>query len=189
MTGHGGRHWRRAIVLAFTVTAVGVAVAQVVEPEETAALAGFDRSVDAYADLRTRLEAPLPPFTASRSAASTMLARNFLASAVRAARRNAGRGAIFTAPVARAFAARIDTAMTPAERRLTAQGESEEVYAPPPTVYERVEPVFLTALPETLLDALPPLPAAIEYRFVGDDLILWDLHAEIVIDVLPDALQ
>jgi hypothetical protein len=40
-----------------------------------------------------------------------------------------------------------------------------------------------------LLEALPPVPGGLEYRVVGPDLVLWDVHAEIVIDVLRDALR
>jgi hypothetical protein len=32
------------------------------------------------------------------------------------------------------------------------------------------------------------LPAELEYRFVGRDLVLVDSHAGLVVDVLPDAL-
>jgi hypothetical protein len=31
------------------------------------------------------------------------------------------------------------------------------------------------------------LPGAIEYRLVGDALILWEVHAGILIDALPSA--
>jgi hypothetical protein len=42
-------------------------------------------------------------------------------------------------------------------------------------------------LPPQLLKRLPALPDAIEYRLVGGALILWDTHAEILIDGLPNA--
>jgi hypothetical protein len=41
--------------------------------------------------------------------------------------------------------------------------------------------------PPALIQALPPLPAGIEYRIVAPDLVLWDSHAEIMIDVLRGA--
>jgi hypothetical protein len=44
-------------------------------------------------------------------------------------------------------------------------------------------------VPVLLLEALPPVPGGLEYRVVGPDLVLWDVHAEIVIDVLRDALR
>jgi len=39
-----------------------------------------------------------------------------------------------------------------------------------------------------VLAVLPPVPDDVEYRFVGRDLILRDAHANVVIDVLPDAV-
>lgn len=44
----------------------------------------------------------------------------------------------------------------------------------------------METVPHALLDRFPSLPAAIEYRIVNGYLILWDIHAEIVIDALPD---
>ena len=39
-----------------------------------------------------------------------------------------------------------------------------------------------------LLAALPELPAGIYYRLIDHDLLLWDVDADVIIDVLPDAL-
>jgi hypothetical protein len=39
----------------------------------------------------------------------------------------------------------------------------------------------------TLLAAFPPLPRRVEYRIVGDDLVLWNTVDDVVIDVLRDA--
>jgi hypothetical protein len=38
------------------------------------------------------------------------------------------------------------------------------------------------------LDVLPELPEELEYRFAGRDLVLIDIHAELVVDVLRRAL-
>jgi hypothetical protein len=44
-------------------------------------------------------------------------------------------------------------------------------------------------VPDALRRFLPLLvPEGIEYRLVGGSLILWDTHAEILIDALPGAL-
>ena len=40
-----------------------------------------------------------------------------------------------------------------------------------------------------LLWALPSLPEELEYRFVGRDLVLLDVRARLVVDILPDALR
>jgi hypothetical protein len=38
-----------------------------------------------------------------------------------------------------------------------------------------------------LLWALPALPGELEYRIVGRDLVLWDEHAALIIDFIPNA--
>ncbi len=45
------------------------------------------------------------------------------------------------------------------------------------------------AVPPRLLEQLPPLPGDIQYRILGSGLVLWDVHADIIIDVLPDAFR
>jgi hypothetical protein len=43
-------------------------------------------------------------------------------------------------------------------------------------------------MPPQLLQLLPPLPAGLEYRFIDCDLILWDPHANLIVDFLPNTL-
>jgi hypothetical protein len=40
-----------------------------------------------------------------------------------------------------------------------------------------------------LLQVLPPLPPDLQYRIVDDDLVLIDLRASLVVDILEDALE
>ena len=37
-------------------------------------------------------------------------------------------------------------------------------------------------MPPQVLQALPKLPEELEYRFIGDRLILFDIHAHIIVD-------
>ena len=46
----------------------------------------------------------------------------------------------------------------------------------------------MTVMPVTVLCQLPPLPEELEYRFVNRALVLWDAHADVIVDVMPDAL-
>jgi hypothetical protein len=39
-----------------------------------------------------------------------------------------------------------------------------------------------------LLQALPPLPPELQYRIVDDDLVLIDLRASLVVDILDDVM-
>jgi hypothetical protein len=40
-----------------------------------------------------------------------------------------------------------------------------------------------------LLHHLPALPSEMEYRIINGSLVLLDVHADIVIDILPDAFR
>ena len=44
-------------------------------------------------------------------------------------------------------------------------------------------------VPPQLLLALPPLPAELEYRIIGRSLVLLDHHANLIVDILPDAFS
>jgi len=43
-------------------------------------------------------------------------------------------------------------------------------------------------MPARRLQVLPPTPRDIEYRPIDRDLVLLDIHADLVVDVLPDVI-
>jgi hypothetical protein len=40
-----------------------------------------------------------------------------------------------------------------------------------------------------VINALPPLRGELQYRIVGRDLVLVDVHANLVVDILREALR
>ena len=48
--------------------------------------------------------------------------------------------------------------------------------------------VPLITFPPSLLQSLPPLPEGLEYRFYGRHLILRDVKANIVVDILRNVV-
>ena len=46
----------------------------------------------------------------------------------------------------------------------------------------------ISTVPPDVLQTLPKLSEDMEYRFVGDNLILLDAHAHIIADYIPDAI-
>ena len=48
--------------------------------------------------------------------------------------------------------------------------------------------VLAVAMVPCVIGALPPLPPELQYRIVGDDLMLIDIHASLIVDILPGAL-
>ena len=70
-------------------------------------------------------------------------------------------------------------------------GNHEE--APPDAAWPAVNGRFPwmrgAAMWPCIIDALPPLPDELQYRIVGRDLVLVDVHANLVVDILREALR
>ena len=47
----------------------------------------------------------------------------------------------------------------------------------------------LPTMPPNLLASLPKLPEDLEYRIIGRHLILRDVHANIIVDYIPNAIR
>jgi hypothetical protein len=156
---------------------------------DAAAMREFTQGVARYVALRARLEEPLPAFDdARRDAWSVMLTRRYLGSAIRTARGRAGISDIFTAPVAAMFRGLIAEAIYDEDIEGLVDGDLGRDGALVDLVVNEPLPAWaIEAVPDALLTRLPPLPDAIEYGVVGGSLILWDSHAEILVDALPGA--
>jgi len=57
-----------------------------------------------------------------------------------------------------------------------------------PTVNETYTMLPLYRIPPDVRLGLPKLPAELDYRLAGHDLMLWDIYAGIVIDFVPDVV-
>jgi hypothetical protein len=156
--------------------------------DREAALRVFHMRVEEYAALHRHLEGPLPPLTTTRNMLKNYIAQQRLASAIRKARAGVQQGAIFSPDVATVFRALIGDALEGQD----VDAFLRELHSEHPGI-EDVRPVINEPLPaETthempivLLHVLPALPEDVEYRIVHRDLVLWDIHANLVIDYVP----
>jgi hypothetical protein len=154
----------------------------------------FMDDVNAYIALRHRLQQTLPPLEVSPDAERVRRAADALATAVRAARRGARVGEIFTSVARWEFRRVIRDTLNEnhyaVEDLLSDLSDDIPPDASPPDI--RIDHSFPwefgTATPPSLLAALPALPEALEYKFIGRDLLLVDIDADLAIDVLPAAL-
>ena len=178
-----------ALGLAVLVWTAVPAARQIGGEDREEALRAFHERVDAYAALHRKFEEGLPPRGTERTAFGTLLARRYLASAIRTARWKARQGDIFTPAAARAFAGIIrDVYATSDGARLADMFKQRAARPiPAPLVNEPYERVLVQVVPDAILRVLPELAEDVEYRTVNADLVLWDLHAEMILDVLPDA--
>lgn len=163
------------------------AAAQPQADVDAAARQVFAERTARYATLRARLEEPLPSFDTRRDSWSLLLMRRYLASAIRTARVRAGIGDVFTAEVSDLFRRTIGRAVYEIDAEgLVDDDLEEDDFLVDLMVNEPVPTQALRPLPASLAERLPALPEAIEYGRVGTSLVLWDSHAEILIDALPN---
>jgi hypothetical protein len=154
---------------------------------DTDTLATFARQVQAYADLRASLEPGLPPLRITAVADEIDAAENALGTRIRRARATARLGDIFTPTIQRQIQKMLSVEAD--------KGTLASLFDDNPGIfrfsvngtYPKHKPV--STVPPNLLQLLPPLPEAMEYRFVGRDLILRDMRANIIIDEVPHAIR
>lgn len=188
-------HTLSAWALATTVSACAMAPASPAVAQDAtqvnaygAAVKAFRDRADAYLALHRKAAGTVPALKETDDPAKLTAREQALGEAIRRARPGAAEGDLFgtdLAPRIRRIVRR-DWARRPAADRAALM---EDI---PPNAVADVNATYPSALPlatfpATLLAALPPLPEGLEYRFVGRHLIIRDVAANIIVDVLRDA--
>ncbi|MBP1635890.1 MAG: hypothetical protein H6Q10_2464 [Acidobacteria bacterium] len=152
------------------------------------ALKGFRDRVDQYVRLRNRVRAGMPKLAETSDPAEITNRERALGEAVRAARAGASRGEIFSPDVVPFFRETIGAnfRQRPPKERQAALASVPDEPLKVNDAYPATVP--LATVPPTLLAQLPPLPETVEYRLVGDRLILRDIDANLVVDFVPNAV-
>jgi hypothetical protein len=154
------------------------------------ALCGFEGRIGQYAALHREMEARLP-LKPTPSVYTLTVRRAYLAAAIKRARPVARQGEIFTPDVAELFRDRIAQALTGRDTEAMLYDLFDDHPATigfQPRVYDPYPDWATHEMPVILLRWLPPLPEDLEYRLIDHDLLLWDSHADLILDVLPDAV-
>jgi hypothetical protein len=158
--------------------------------EDARALATMNDRLKVYIALHEKLEATLPALP--KDATPQQIDRNqrMLEKLVRDARATAKPGDIFT-PESRPVIKRLlATIFGGADgKALKASIMDENPVDAKVAVNGRYpDTVPLSTVPPQVLQTLPKLTESMEYRFVGNDLILLDTHAHVIADFIADAL-
>ena len=150
----------------------------------------FLQRVDAYVRLHREIERLVPPEVVTSDPERLFAPRIAMNREMRKARSLARQGDVFTPGVSVYFRVVIaETLRANGIVDLLATIEEENTVFVPPTVngdYPAGRSVAL--IPPCLIGALPPLPPEVRYGFIGTDLILWDLHAGLIVDFVPRAV-
>src|SRR5688572_9464550 len=161
-------------------------------PVGDAAVAEFAVSVREYLRLRQAAARDLPHERPSDDPREMLEFRKALRRAIREARPDARAGDLFNPRAAAEF--RHIVAATAAAHRVDPKDlirgmrAERAPGAKEPAVNGRYDWRLGAWMWPALLQALPPLPADLQYRIVDDDLVLVDLQASLVVDILEDAI-
>ena len=147
----------------------------------------FTNRVNAYSDLRGRLESRLPAVTVTDDVGQIRRGRRSLAGAIRAARPGAVPGEFFT-PATRAQFQLVLARMMDARMWAVIMDENPGAFGHDVNGTYPDGKTFST-MPALLLAELPGLPDDIQFRFVGRRLILYDVRANTIMDWMADAIR
>ena len=147
----------------------------------------FTVRVNAYSELRRRLESRLPDVTVTEDVSRLRRERRSLARAIRVARPGAVQGEFFTAPTSAQFRLVLAGIM---DARMWAVIMDDN----PGTFRHDIDGSYpegkpLATMPGLVLARLPGLPDDIQFRFIGRHLILYDVRANTIIDRMRDAIR
>ena len=151
----------------------------------------FAKRVDGYMKLRKTLVDSVGELDPTKSQAEITTRATKLATSIIAARAQAKPGDIFTPEFSALIATLIkqEYSRRPDSVQETREDQQDEL----PDFVPKVNQVYpttypLATFPATLLPILPPLPEALEYRVVQNYLVLRDIEANVILDVMPNAV-
>jgi hypothetical protein len=160
--------------------------------KDAAAMAEFKIRVDAYADLHRQLAKGDAKPRESHDPAKINAASATLTARMRAARATAKQGDIFT-PAIRPVFRRLLAPELKGEDGRDAKAILKDDAPAPGTVPFKVNAKYpgdqpIPTVPASVLLSLPTLPAPLEYRIVGQHLLILDTAADLVVDYLLNAV-
>lgn len=152
------------------------------------ALAEFNQRVTAYAELHRKLEATLPRLPKETNPTVIDKHQRALAALMVEARKDAKQGDIITPATQRVFRQLLDRVFSGSSGR---DLKATIMDVNPGNIGLKVngrypDKIPLSTMPPPVLAALPKLPIDIEYRFIGDRLILLDVHAHTIADYMDN---
>jgi hypothetical protein len=177
------------LFLALVTVSVGVSSSSKVN-QSALVLKDFADRVQEYVKLHKQEEATLQPLKQTGEPAKIVEHQRLLASKISAARANAVEGEIFTPEVRKVLLPIIRRHFrgpyaSPAQLTIK-QGNPVKMRLHINEAYP--EGIPWTTVPPSLLQNLPRLPKDVEYRIVGQDLILLDVKANLVVDLFRQAI-
>lgn len=190
-------------VVVLVIAAVGVGLAceampvsgrsgehQEIVTSDVKIIQDFEKRVQTVLDLRKKLQKDAPPLPEEATPQQLDAHQRALEKLMRAARADAKQGDIFTPDIqALIRKAMVQIIARPDGRQIRASVLDENPVGLKIQVNDRYpDKVPLATMPPQLLARIPKLPEGLEYRFVGDALVLLDPISHVILDFVPKAL-
>jgi hypothetical protein len=162
-------------------------------PEDARALATMNDRLREYVDLHLKLERSLPKLPTEATPQQIDNNQRALEKLMRETRTKAKPGDLFTAEAQPVIKRLLATVFGGPDGKQLKASIMDENPVDPVQLKLRVngrypDTVPLTSVPPQVLQTLPKLSEDLEYRFVGDWLILLDVHAHLIADYIDNAL-
>jgi hypothetical protein len=159
---------------------------------EAAVLVTFKERIDSYMQLHDDVERSLGPQRLSEDPQVLFEAVEAMRSGLANARPDARRGAIFTDDVSALIRLRLEARLAECNQTvdqvLAFLNEERLPGSRKPSLNKRFPWELGSAMWPSFLASLPPLPEELQYRFADRDLVLIDMHADMVVDIAVNAL-
>jgi hypothetical protein len=157
---------------------------------ESAAVMEFEKRVQDYVALHKKIEAMAPRLPQEATPQQIDDALQQLSQGITKARAGAKPGAVFVPAMQERIRQTLKKAFSgPDGKDLRASILDENAIGAPVRVNGPYpDEIPLTTMPPTVIAVLPKLPEELEFRFIGDRLILFDHHAHLIVDYVDRAL-
>jgi hypothetical protein len=152
--------------------------------------AQFTARINAYMDMHAGLENTLPKLSKDSTPEEIDKHQRALGRLIAEARRGARPGDIFTRDTRALFRRHLAAVFGGPDGRQLKTSIMDENPGPVRIAVNQRYPdeIPLTTMPPQVLEWLPKLPEELEYRFIDDRLILLDVHAHMIVDIIDNAL-
>jgi hypothetical protein len=182
-----------AVAVAVSVpaaTAIGRAQDRPRVNQDALLIEEFTKRVQDYVELHRKLERTLPDLPDKPTSVELDTHERAMARLITQARARAQQGDIFTKAVRAFFGRQLLRALAGPDGN---DIRNEIMDDNPGRIQLRVnsrypDEIPLATTPLQILAELPKLPDELEYRFIGQRLILLDAHARLVVDYIEDGL-
>ena len=163
-------------------------------PADSRALSTMVDRINDYVKLSTKIQSTMPKLPAEASPQHIDKNQRELEKHMRAARASAKPGDIFTAearPVIKRLIAAVFAEPDGKQLKDSVMDENPTEQSATKLVVNARYPdeIPISTVPPQVLAQLPKLPEELEYRFVQTNMILFDPHAHIIADFIPQAFK